>query len=59
MRFATVVGGSDTAYPVRYADHVLYTNPGVYMEVLEKELQKRNMEIPIVTMKEAVQLLNN
>lgn len=34
-------------------------NPGVYMEVLEKELQKRNMEIPIVTMKEAVQLLNN
>lgn len=29
------------------------------MEVLEKELQKRNMEIPIVTMKEAVQLLNN
>lgn len=33
-------------------------NPGVYMEVLEKELQKRNMEIPIVTMKEAVQLLN-
>ena len=28
-------------------------------EVLEKELQKRNMEIPIVTMKEAVQLLNN
>ena len=34
-------------------------NPGVYMEELEKELQKRNMEIPIVTMKEAVQLLNN
>lgn len=25
VRFATVVGGSDTAYPVRYADHVLYT----------------------------------
>ena len=31
--------------------------PGVYMEVLEKELCKRNLEIPIVTMKEAVQLL--
>ena len=34
-------------------------NPGVYMEVLEEELLKKNMEIPIVTMKEAVQLLNN
>ena len=25
VKFATIVGGSDTAYPVRYADNVLYT----------------------------------
>lgn len=31
--------------------------PGVYMETLEKELHERNIKIPIVTMKEAIQLL--
>ena len=33
--------------------------PGVYMEVLEEELCKKNMKIPIMTMQEAVQLLKN
>ena len=33
--------------------------PGVYMEVLEEELRKKNMKIPIMTMQEAVQLLKN
>ena len=33
--------------------------PGVYMEVLEEELCKKSMKIPIMTMQEAVQLLKN
>lgn len=33
--------------------------PGVYMEILEEELRKKNMKIPIMTMQEAVQLLKN
>lgn len=33
--------------------------PGVYMQLLEEELQERNLEIPIVTMEEAISLLNN
>ena len=33
--------------------------PGVYMEVLEEELRKKNMKIPIMTMQEALQLLKN
>ena len=33
--------------------------PGVYMEVLEEGLRKKNMKIPIMTMQEAVQLLKN
>lgn len=32
---------------------------GVYMQLLEEELQKRNLEIPIVTMEEAISLLDN
>lgn len=30
---------------------------GVYMQLLEEELQKRNLDIPIVTMEEAITLL--
>ena len=33
--------------------------PGVYMEILEEELRKKNMKISIMTMQEAVQLLKN
>ena len=29
------------------------------MEILEEELRKKNMKIPIMTMQEAVQLLKN
>ncbi len=37
----------------------MVAEPGVYMQVLEEELQKRNLEIPIMTMEEAISLLDN
>lgn len=33
--------------------------PGVLMEVLEKELHDRRLEIPIITMEEAIQMLDS
>ena len=32
--------------------------PGVYMEILEKEIHDRELSIPIMTMAEAIELLN-